>query len=267
MNTLRSLALCSLLALVSCSAREQQWSSAEVLFVGNSLIYVGNVPAVYSALAEANGRPSRSDMIVRGGATLSQRVGDGSVERALEEGAYTHLVIQERGGDLMCSFGQEACADASEAVLALTQIGKRNGVEVFLMGTYQPDPSASRKLIEGESEAARRAGISYIEVSAKLQRLRHSNPELSWFAEDGFHPGRELALLNAVLVYQAVHEELPGLGPLTVTAPIYGSTSGLDETLRRSDAPAPLKTTPTEVRYGSDVVEKLLDSIGTPSGL
>lgn len=259
----RLLALPLLLTLLSCSVIERPPQSAEILFVGNSLTYVGNVPAVYSALAEANGRSSPSDMIVRGGATLSQRVGDGSVARALEAGKYTHLVIQERGGDLMCSFGADACAQAREAVLALTDIGKRHGVVVLLLGTYQPDPSASRRLIESESEAARNAGIPYIEVSGKLQRLRGEAPELSWFAADGFHPGRELALLNALLVYQAIQGELPGPGPLTVTAPIYGSTSGLKETLRHSNTPPPLKTTPLEVRYASDVVQKLLAAIGS----
>lgn len=264
MKSLRLVVLPLLFTILSCRAVGQPVQSAEVLFVGNSLTYVGNVPAIYGALAQANGHRSRSDMIVQGGATLVQRVGDGSVARALEVGKYTHLVIQERGGDLMCSFGAEACAQAREAVLALADIGRRNGVEVLLLGTYQSNPSASRRLIESESAAARDAGIPYIEVSGKLQQLRGTAPELSWFAEDGFHPGRELALLNAVLVYQAIHGVLPEPGALTVSAPIYGSTSGLDATLRSSDAPPPLDSTPTEVRYASGTIEELLDSMVAP---
>jgi len=266
MSALRLFALPFLLTLLSCGAVDQPLQSTKVLFVGNSLTYVGNVPAVYRALAQENGHDSPSDMIVRGGATLSQRVGDGSVARALEVGKYTHLVIQERGGDLMCSFGADACTQAREAVLALANIGRRNGVSVLLLGTYQPDSSASRRLIESESGAARDAGIPYVEVSGRLQHLRDTAPELSWFAADDFHPGPDLALLNALLVYQAIHGALPRPGPLKVRAPIYGSTSGLDETLRSSDAPPPLDTTPIEVRYDSAVVEKLLDSMAARSG-
>lgn len=267
MKAIRLFALSLLLTLSSCVAIDQPLQNTKVLFVGNSLTYVGNVPAVYSALAQANGRDSPSYMIVRGGATLSQRVGDGSVARALEEGSYTHLVIQERGGDLMCLFGTDSCTQAREAVLALADIGRRNGAAVLLLGTYQPDPSASRRLIESESEVARNADIPYIEVSGRLQRLRGMAPELSWFfAADDFHPGRDLALLSAILVYHAIHGELPQPGPLTVTAPIYGSTSGLDETLRSSDAPPPLEATPIKVHYDSAVVEKLLDSLVAPSG-
>src|SRR5690606_32452557 len=72
-------------ASIPCRADTLEESGAHVLFVGNSLTYVANTPAVYSALAAANGHPTRSDMIVRGGATLAERVADGSVERALAQ--------------------------------------------------------------------------------------------------------------------------------------------------------------------------------------
>ncbi|GGA82066.1 hypothetical protein GCM10011521_20550 [Arenimonas soli] len=98
----------ALLVLAACGATGPSSPPAEVLFVGNSLTYVGNVPALYSAIATANAHTSASDMIVRGGATLHQRVDDGSVARALAKGTYTHLVIQERGGDLTCLFGAES---------------------------------------------------------------------------------------------------------------------------------------------------------------
>ena len=58
-----------------------------LLFVGNSLVYVGNLPAVFDALARRNGRSVQSDMLVKGGATLSDRLEDGSVESALGEGS------------------------------------------------------------------------------------------------------------------------------------------------------------------------------------
>jgi hypothetical protein len=57
--------------------------SAKVLFVGNSLTYVGNLPGVFDALAAANGHASSSDMIAAGGATLTHWVEDGAVSRAL----------------------------------------------------------------------------------------------------------------------------------------------------------------------------------------
>lgn len=255
-----------LLALVictSCSPKPASEKTERVLFVGNSLTYVGNIPAVYSSLATENGHPTHSDMIVRGGATLAQRVTDGSVKEALSRGDYTTLVIQERGGDLICSFGPDSCVESRAAVNELASLAKERGLNVVLLGTYQPHPNASRKIVEKESEAAQEAGILYAEVSEKLQELREAEPDLIWFSDDGIHPGRDLALLNATVMYQALHGALPAARPLRVGAPIYSTTNGPGEGLRSADDPPPLPDTPGEVSYSSETIEKLLRVIGS----
>ena len=202
MRKLLLLALTTLLLCMSCSARHSENQPGRVLFVGNSLTYVGNLPAVFSALTSANGRSVSSDMIVRGGATLSERVTDGSVARALTEHRYTAIVLQERGGDLMCSFGPDSCIQSRQAIKTLANLARKKGLTVVLLGTYQSLSAASRLLVQEESSAAADAGIPYIDVSEKLQRLRSAAPELTWFYTDGMHPGKDLVLLDAILVYK-----------------------------------------------------------------
>jgi hypothetical protein len=265
MRALALLALSLVLALTSCRAGSTARPD-RVLFVGNSLTYVGNVPAIYSTLAAANGDPATSDIIVRGGATLHQRASDGSVARALAENRYTALVLQERGGDLVCAFGPGSCVQSRQAIKALAGLARAKGVKVVLLGTYQALPSASRKLVEMEAVAAAEAGIQYVEVSEKLRQLRATAPELAWFATDGMHPGKDLALLNALLVHQALRGSYPKPEAITVKAPIYGISSGLTEELRQSDAPAPLPNTPGEVHYSSEAFRKLLVTVGPDVG-
>lgn len=220
MRLLTLLALLILLICASCSTSPSLSQAERALFVGNSLTYVGNVPAVFSALAEDDGRRIVSDMIVRGGATLTQRVADGSVARALNGTKYAALVLQERGGDLTCSFGPGSCIQSRQAIKTLAALAKEKDVYVVLLGTYQPHPVASRRLVEEELSAATEAGIPYIAVSEKLQQLRSTAPELTWFAADGMHPGKDLALLNAILVHQALPGSLPSPESITVRAPI-----------------------------------------------
>lgn len=232
-----------------------------VLFVGNSLTYYNNVPAVFSALAEASGTSVVSDMIVAPGATLTQRGSDGSIARALEDKEYSALVLQERGGDFICAFGPDSCVQAREAIKALAALARERGVKTMLMGSYQRLPEVSRSLVEAEASAASEAAIPYIEVSEKLQRLTKKAPDLTWFADDGQHPGKHLALLNAILVHEAVLGSLPDPGPLVVKAPIYGGNTGLDATLRQAEAPPPRADTPLEVRYSSETVRELVEAI------
>jgi hypothetical protein len=238
---------------------------ARVLFVGNSLTYVGNTPAIYSAIAAASGAKVNTDMIVRGGATLTERESDGSVADALASRKYTAVVLQERGGDLVCAFGPESCEQSRKAISSLVKIANKHGVKAVLLGTYQANPSVSEILVEQESLAASEAGIPYVEVSERLRALKSSSPDLAWFAEDGVHPGTALALLNATLIYKALNGSVPPEAPVTVNAPIYRFKSGLTEALRQSDDPPPLLDTPSAVSYPRSTVRVILQAITSPS--
>lgn len=263
-HSMRSRFLAMLVAMflaISCAAPERASPPDRVLFVGNSLTYVGNVPAVFSALAEANGTPMPSDMIVKGGATLSERVADGSVARALAEHRYAWLVLQERGGDLMCSFGPESCVQSRQAIDALARMGDAHGVKVVLLGSYQPHPHASRMLVEKESAAATEAGIPYVEISETLRRLRDHAPDLVWFAADGVHPGKDLALLDAIRLHQVLRGRAPTPAPLMVKAPIHGVSSGLTAVLRASDAPPPRPDTAPGTQYDAETLRRIIDVV------
>lgn len=255
------LVLTALLLCASCTAMQMENQPERVLFVGNSLTYVGSLPAVFSALATANSHPVKSDMIVRGGATLSQRVADGSITRALEQNQYTTLVLQERGGALMCSFGPDSCVRSREAIKTLVELARKNDLKVVLLGTYQGLQSASRRLVEAESAAAAEIGIPYIEVSETLGHLRSAAPELTWFYTDGMHPGKHLILLDAIQIYRQLFGVYPEANSFTVNAPIYTTNSGLTETLRAADAPPPKANTPKEISYSSETINKLLSII------
>jgi hypothetical protein len=261
---------CFLLALAiawsPCGAAHVPRQRLSVLFVGNSLTYVGNAPAVFDALAAINGALVSSDMIVKGGATLAQRVNDGSVARALAAKRYDAVVLQERGGDLMCSFGPSSCADSRQAIRAIVSLARNAGVKAYLLGTYQGNPTASIALLAAESKAAAEAGIPYIEVSGKLQLLRSAAPAMGWQAPDGMHPGPGLALLNAVVLHQALLGKLPRPAAFAVNAPIYGTTSGLTETLRIAEDPPPLATTPRSIKYSAESLQIVLRSLGAGTG-
>lgn len=261
MRTLASL-LALLLCMAGCSTNAPAAKRERVLFVGNSLTYVGNLPAVFSAVANANGRAVASDMIVRGGATLTERLNDGAIARALDGHRYSTLVLQERGGDLLCAFGPASCADSGASLKAIARMAKEKGVaNVVLLGTYQSLPAMSKAIVEREAAAAAEAGIAYIEVSETLQRLDGAQPALAWFDADGMHPGKDLTLLEAMLLHRQLFGAWPGARALVVNAPIYGVQSGLTETLRAADAPAPKAGTLHTIAYTADTLHALLDAL------
>ena len=140
-----------------------------VLFVGNSLTYVGNLPATFAALANANGQHMHAAMLVQGGATLEQRVADGSVLRALARYRPAVLVLQERGGELLCGAGEAACQASRQAVQALAAAGRQSGARVLLLGSYQAHPRASAAIVQAERAALRRDGSGLLRAHAEVE--------------------------------------------------------------------------------------------------
>ena len=223
------LLLSLLLALASCHGSKPDRQRISVLFVGNSLTYVGNSPAVFEALAKANERSASTDMIVSGGATLSQRVADGSVAAALKSKHYAYIVVQERGGDALCSFGPNSCRDFENAVAALAKVASENAAHAVLLGSYQNAPASSAALVHAEGLAAERAAMPYLAVSDLLLKGRTEFPACQWFYSDGMHPGHDLAFLNSVLLYKHIYGELPQAVSLTVNAPMYIPKTKFDQ--------------------------------------
>ena len=212
-----------IVALSACSRSDVSSEELSVLFVGNSLTYVGNLPAVFDSVVAANGKRSTSDMLVAAGATLTQRLEDGSFERAMSEGEYSVVVLQERGGDFMCGFGPQVCEDSRRSIGELATIARQRGASPILLGTYQADPRASGSIVEAESEAASNQDMRYVSVSDRFRLAREAMPELRWYDSDGAHPGNDLILMQALLLYEIIYEEGPAGVEVIVEAPIYST--------------------------------------------
>jgi hypothetical protein len=235
-----------------------------VLFVGNSLVYVGNLPAVYCALLAAEGHAARCDMIVAGGATLAGHLARPAVADALAGGDYDAVVLQERGGDLMCSSADPRCLQSRDALARLAKMADAAGARVVLLGTYQPHPIASQRLVEGESAAAAAVPMAYVEISETWQRLRAQSPDQDWLDADGGHPGPALTLLDALRLHDVLEGRLPRAHAMAVDAPDYGPAAGLQPTLRAAAAPPPRPATPVGIVYTREAVADMLRLLARP---
>ncbi len=203
------------------SVRAQTGEPVRVLFVGNSLTYYNDLPATLDAVARANRMDLSSDMLAASGATLSDRVRDGSVQQALAAGRYAYVVMQERGGDFACGFGPQVCVDARAALATIADAARSTGAVPILLGTYQPG-AASKNIEAKEAAAAVASNIRYLPVSERLWTARERDPSGHWLAEDGMHPGPDLTLLEAMLLFDAIGGRHPAAVDVEVRAPRFG---------------------------------------------
>lgn len=190
-----------------------------VLFVGNSLVYYGNLPGVFDALAAANGHATRSTIIASGGETLAGHLEGGQVAEVLASGRFDYVVLQERGGDLVSGFGPDARDAAHEAFAALATMAREDGATPVLFGTYQPHEHSSARLVETEAALAAQHGVAHVAVSEQLREAVAARPDVEWYAEDGMHPGPDHALLTSALLYRAIFGSAPRAAPLLIDTP------------------------------------------------
>jgi len=213
---------CSTLAagLARASERgERVKSGTQLLFVGNSIIYTNNLPEVTEAIS---GGAIQADMFVSPGATLSELIEDKRLERLLASRRYAAVVVQERGGSVLCLYGirdsaSEGCRELESAHLEISGIARSAGTKVVYLGTYQSLPAASSALVVIERQLSERMNARYAQVSERLQALRQIRPELPWLQEDGVHPGMATTALMATAVYVAMTGERPTDGQLCIT--------------------------------------------------
>ena len=225
------LAVLVLAPLAVASAAQEQ----RLLFIGNSLVYTGNLPAVLDALAAANGQRLHSEMLVKAGATLQQRVADGSARAVVERGHYDRLVLQERGGELAGDRDGARVRQSEAAHAALASLARANAASVLLLGTYQDDVRAAERLQRAEASLARRLRLRHVPVALPLLRVRAAAPQGAWLAEDGLHPGADLTLLEAVLLYREIYRAWPAAVGFRVPAPLYAPQTRFDPPRLASD--------------------------------
>jgi hypothetical protein len=231
------LRICCLLALLLCAglafAKGAPDKPTRVLFVGNSLTYVHDLPAVFTALAQSQGRTVEAAMLVRGGATLTQHLASGVLTPQLLA-KFDTVVLQERGGDLVCAeYSPEMiqhCQASREAHAKLVQQVRAAGAEPILLGTSQPQADASRQLQENEAQLGRELGATTVVVSETVRRAMEQRPSADWISPD-HHPGEEHTLLVAIELYRAVFGVLPKPRDLLVKGEDYAASahfSGLE---------------------------------------
>jgi hypothetical protein len=254
----RRFAAATLALLLSAAAAgaESQGKSVRVLFLGNSITYVGNLPAVFAALCEASGNKCSVEMIVTGGAALHDRVADRSMRRPEVAHGFDYLILQERGGDLIELPDAAAKASAQSAAQKLVADARRLGMKPILLGTYQPGP-ASASLVAAESAQAAALKMPHVSVSDYLECGKHENASLRWFYADGMHPGSDLTLMMAVGLHHEIFGSYPPAVALDVRAPVYGASSGL--TSDRFASAQPVRAgTALSISYDATTVQAVI---------
>jgi hypothetical protein len=170
-----------------------------ILFIGNSLTYAHDLPAMVCALAAAEKRDLRCESVTRGGFSLEDHWNEGNALKRIREGGWTWVVLQQ---------GPSAARDSRGSLLKYARMFDR---EIRKKGArtvvYQVWPSMQRagdfdRSLESYALAADETGGLLVPVGRAFREA--AALDVPVFEADQFHPTVAGSYLGALVFHRAL---------------------------------------------------------------
>ncbi len=218
LRLVRSSAL-SLALLISCGGDSQEpppfdGTELRVLFVGNSLTFDNDLPALTKAIAASTDAPPMViGRVIRSGFSLDDHWAEGVAPGMIRQKVWDVVVLQQ---------GPSGLPESQAALLASTKkfaaVAKEYDARVALLMVW---PDANRmaafdSVRMSYGNAAEAVGGIFVPAGEAWRAAWRRDPTLELYGSDGFHPAPMGSYLAALTLFQ----QLYGRSPVGVTATI-----------------------------------------------
>jgi len=217
-----SIVTCSVLAMVATSCVPQRsvipappkGPGLHILFIGNSLSYVNDLPAIVESLADSAREPLlETRMVAKPDYSLEDHWNDGDAMAGITSGGWNVVVLQQ---------GPSSLETSRALLLQYTRLFAdaitKNGARPAL---YQVWPTSDRPMDFARANESYRLAASAVngilfpvgEAWVAAQRI---DPATPLYAFDGLHPSVEGSYLAALVMYAVLYGKSPQGLPATL---------------------------------------------------
>ena len=194
------------LLLLGCgSVDSEPDDSLRVLFVGNSLTYVNDLPEVVRAMARADSdRPLVVRTVAFPNFSLEDHWRDGSATAELAGGRWDYVVMQQ--GPSSLPENQEHLRTWSEN---FADEARKSGTEpaLFTVWPASEHSSSFRAVLESYSAAASAVDGLLLPAGEAWLIAWEEDPSLELYGSDGFHPSELGTYLSALVIYGGLFDK------------------------------------------------------------
>lgn len=169
-----------------------------VLFVGNSLTYINDIPALVKELGKADSILVEYKTIAKPDYGLDDHLNEGVVQKEINKGKYDYVVVQQ---------GPSALPESQAVLISSVQKYKtlcdRAKTKLAL---YMVWPSRSRifdldNVIYSYSNAGKKNNAIICAAGLAWKKTWAVDPGITLYGSDGFHPELAGSLLAALVIY------------------------------------------------------------------
>ncbi len=179
-----------------------------VFFIGNSYTYVNALPRLTQLLAASapEARAMAVAMVAPGGATLERHWTNGTARRMIEQGGWTHVVLQEQSlrplQDRENLFTYARLFDT-----AIKQAGA--ATVLYLTWARKNRPETQEALTRAFVDLAEELDAVVAPVGEAWRQALGEQPDLPLYFRDGSHPSPTGTYLAACVFYAALYGQSP----------------------------------------------------------
>jgi hypothetical protein len=192
-----------LLSLLHChdGGNEPLPPGHNVLFVGNSLTSVNDLPGMVLALAQSAGDTIAVRSLTLDNHALVDFITEGRVQPMISQGGWEYVVLQQGPSTV------PICRDTLVlAVKAIDQMARQVGAHSIVL---MPWPTSARqfdfgKVHESAQMAAATVSGRFAPAGDAWQSILQSDPSLALYGPDGYHPSVYGTYLTALVIYEQV---------------------------------------------------------------
>ena len=158
-------------------ARTTRSNSTSILFIGNSFTQRNNLPRLLAELAAARGVELEHELISRGGASLRNHWNAGEAAKAIQNGGYDYVVLQEQS-----TLPMKNAKRMAENVRLFDEVIKRSGAKTVLYMTWarKHAPETQQVIADAYNAIGNELGAIVVPAGLAWQRflMKHKSPVL-----------------------------------------------------------------------------------------
>ena len=229
----RRVAVAALFVASGCAAAQKTTAPLpagghHVLFVGNSLTYVNDLPGTLVALAASSGDTIRAAQVAFPDYALEDHLAEGSAAKAIALGGW-ELVVLQQGPSSVEANRQNLIANTRLFDARIRAAGGRPAL--YSVWPQLTNATDFARAIESYRLAAEAVSGLFLPVGSAWLAALAREPSLQLYASDGLHPSPMGTYLAALVMYERIlgrdARTLPG------RAVVAGATLDIAETTVR----------------------------------
>jgi hypothetical protein len=218
------------LCLASCAAAPEPApppddGSPRVLFIGNSLTYVNDLPDIVRRLAVAAGVQLTVQAVTLPGASIGDHLADGAARKRLRE--RWSFVVMQQGPTSRPGSRDQFRVDGARMASLIRKAGARPAL--YMVWPVASEPQWWDGVRESYLTVAREVDGLFLPAGEAWRIAARLDPEIALYAPDGLHPTPAGSYVAALVIFCG----LTGHSPLGAP-PLPGMPPEVAETLQRA---------------------------------